>query len=165
MKQAIFLFLLVSLVSCTGLNQSHKVYHNIIWGNIRTGVRLNRPGNYHQVYNNTTVSIDNRYGPWEGPAVQFGSSIVNNYSVRPIVANEEVFQANNAQGFPYDTLKLIPQVTEPSKGFDKYGFPDYIGAISNSSENWTLMAVLTGEVIGTGTMRIILLRNSGKNQA
>jgi len=115
------------------------VHHNIIWGNIRTGVRLNRPGNYHQVFNNTTVSIDNRYGPWEGPAVQFGSSIVNNYSIRSIVANEEVFQTNNAQGFPYDTLKLLPQVTEPSKGFDNFGFLDYIGAISNNSENWTVM--------------------------
>ncbi|HUV92250.1 MAG TPA: right-handed parallel beta-helix repeat-containing protein, partial [Anaerolineales bacterium] len=116
------------------------VHHNIIWGNIRTGVRLNRPGNFHQVFNNTTVSIDNRYGPWEGPSVQFGSSIVNNYSVSSIVANEEVFHANNAQGFPYDTQKRLPQVTEPSKGFANFGFLDYIGAISNNSENWTAMA-------------------------
>jgi len=115
-------------------------HHNIIWGNIRTGVRLNRPGNYHQVFNNTTVSIDNRYGPWEGPSVQFGSSIVNNFFINPIVANEEVFQANNAEGFPYDTQKLLPQVTGPTKGFDKFGFLDYIGALPIDSDNWTAMA-------------------------
>ena len=116
------------------------VHHNIIWGNIRSGVRLNRPGNYHQVFNNTTVSIDNRYGPWKGPSVQFGSSIVNNYCISSIVANEEVFQANNARGFPYDTLKYLPQKTEPAEGFDNYEFPDYIGALSNDSENWPVMA-------------------------
>ncbi|MFY0654045.1 MAG: right-handed parallel beta-helix repeat-containing protein [Cyclobacteriaceae bacterium] len=115
-------------------------HHNIIWGNIRSGVRLNRPGNYHQVYNNTTVSIDNRYGPWKGPAVQFGSSIVNNYFVRPIVANAEVFQANNAEGFPFDTLNFSSKETEPIEGFKNFGYTDYIGAIPNAAENWTNMA-------------------------
>jgi hypothetical protein len=113
------------------------VHHNIVWGNIRTGVRSNRPGNYQQIYNNTTISVDNRYAPWKGPATQFGSCIVNNYILNPIMANEEVFRANNAEGFPFDTLKFAPLKVEHTKGINKYGFPDYIGAFAPDSENWS----------------------------
>ena len=116
------------------------VHHNVVWGNIKSGVRLNRPGNYHQVFNNTTVSIDNRYGPWEGPATQFGSCIVNNYISNPIMANEEAFQANNVDGFPFNTQERKPLETESAKGFGKCGFPDYVGAFSNKSENWAVEA-------------------------
>jgi hypothetical protein len=112
------------------------VHNNVVWGNIRTGVRSNRPGNYHQIYNNTTISIDNRWGPWQGPETQFGSSIINNYHVRPIMANPEVFQANNVNAFPFDTLELIPLKADSVKGFGKYGFPDYIGAFSANTANW-----------------------------
>ena len=116
------------------------VHNNVVWGNIKTGVRSNRPGNYHQIYNNTTISIDNRWGPWKGPETQFGSSIINNYYLRPIMANPEVFQANNVNTFPFDTLKHIPLKADSIKGFGKYGFPDYIGAFSETSDNWVVEA-------------------------
>ena len=113
------------------------VHNNVVWGNIKTGVRSNRPGNYHVIYNNTTISIDNRWGPWKGPETQFGSSIINNYYLRPIMANEEVFQKNNVVEFPFDTLKLEPLKADTVEGYGKYGFPGYIGAFSDDSDNWT----------------------------
>jgi hypothetical protein len=122
------------------LTNNGIVHHNIVWGNLRTGIRNNRPGNYHQIFNNTTVSIDNKYGPWNGPATQFGSSIVNNFILNPIIANDEVYQASNAVGFPFDTLKLLPIKGESTKGINKYGFPDYVGSFSNNSDNWTKSA-------------------------
>jgi hypothetical protein len=53
------------------------------------------------------------------------------------MANDEVFKANNVRGFPFDTLNFLALTAEPSEGFNKYGFPDYIGAFPYGSENWT----------------------------
>ena len=113
------------------------VHHNIVWG-IKEGIRMNRPGNYHQIYNNIVVEINNDYGPWEGPFTQFGSTIVNNFTLNPIRANAEVFKADNVTGFPFDTLKNLPIKDKMIKGMNKYGFPDYIGAFLNESDDWTV---------------------------
>jgi hypothetical protein len=110
-------------------------HNNIVWG-IKEGIRLNRPGNYHQVYNNIVVEINNAYGPWQGSATQFGSAIVNNFTINPIRANPEVFKANNSNGFPFDTLILVSVKGEIIKGINKYGFPNYVGAFSNETDNW-----------------------------
>jgi hypothetical protein len=110
-------------------------HHNIVWG-IKEGIRMNRPGNYHQIYNNIVVEINNAYGPWHGPATQFGSAIVNNFTLNPIRANAEVFKANNFIGFPFDTLGLVSIKGEIIEGINKYGFPNYVGAFSDETDNW-----------------------------
>jgi hypothetical protein len=111
-------------------------HHNIVWG-IKEGIRLNRPGNYHLIYNNIVVEINNAYGPWQGSATQFGSAIVNNFTLNPIRANAEVFLANNVIGFPFDTKELLSIKGEISEGINKYGFPKYVGAFSDETDNWT----------------------------
>ncbi|MCK9411238.1 MAG: right-handed parallel beta-helix repeat-containing protein [Prolixibacteraceae bacterium] len=111
-------------------------HHNIVWG-IKEGVRMNRPGNYHQIYNNIIVEINNEYGPWQGPATQFGSAIVNNFTLNPIRANDEVFKANNSIGFTSDVLQLSSIKMKPPEGINKYGFPKYIGAFSEEKDAWT----------------------------
>jgi hypothetical protein len=112
-------------------------HHNIVWG-IKEGVRMNRPGNYHQIYNNIIEEINNDYGPWQGPATQFGSAIVNNFSINSIRANFEVFKAKNFIDFPFDTLKILPMKCEMINGINKYGFPNYVGSFPNESYNWTV---------------------------
>lgn len=112
-------------------------HHNVVWG-INEGVRLNRPGNYHQIYNNTVVEINNYYGPWQGPETQFGSAIVNNYTINPIGANDEVFRAKNSIGFPFDTLEWSSINNDLTAGINHYGFPKYAGAFLNDYASWSV---------------------------
>jgi len=113
------------------------VHHNIVWG-IKEGVRLNRPGNYHQVYNNIVIEINNAYGPWQGPETQFGSAIVNNFTINPIRANDEVFKTNNFIGFPFDTLRRSSVKNALTEGINKYGFSKYVGAFPDENESWAV---------------------------
>ena len=86
------------------------------------------------------MEINNAYGPWQGPATQFGTTVVNNFTLNPIRANAEVFKANNKIGFPFDTLGILPVKDEIIGGLNKYGFPDYVGAFSVGADNWTATA-------------------------
>ena len=68
-------------------------HHNIIKG-VKDGIRSNRPGHFHIIYNNTaSPDITNKYGPWEGPSDQFGCVIANNMYETPIMAKSEVLMA------------------------------------------------------------------------
>jgi hypothetical protein len=95
---------------------------------MKDGIRSNRPGQYHIIYNNTvSPDINNKYGPWEGPFDQFGSVVVNNKTSLAIMAKPEVFQQNNIR-FDSKTEKTNSKRTPLSD------FPNYSGALDEDSE-------------------------------
>tara|TARA_B110000977_G_scaffold175736_1_gene230739 strand:+ start:5350 stop:7695 length:2346 start_codon:yes stop_codon:yes gene_type:complete len=110
-------------------NYSNNIiaHHNIVSG-MKDGIRSNRPGQYHIIYNNTvSPDINNKYGPWEGPFDQFGSVVVNNKTSLAIMAKPEVFQQNNIR-FDSKTEKTNSKRTPLSD------FPNYSGALDEDSE-------------------------------
>ena len=108
-------------------------HHNIVSG-MKDGIRSNRPGHFHIIYNNTvSPDINNKYGPWEGPFDQFGCVIVNNLIEKPVMAKPEVIVANN-QIVTTNSNNSV-NVNKSKKIFD---LPAYTGAIS--PENTTFKA-------------------------
>ena len=118
-------------------SQNCIVHNNVIWG-IKESIRLNRPSNYHFIYNNIVEGINNSYGPWNGPSTQFGSMIFNNVSLTPIVSNPEVSAKYNIIGeFPFDTISKLSQ----KKYFRKsnksdVNMPIYSGAFYSEVADW-----------------------------
>jgi hypothetical protein len=107
-------------------------HHNVVWG-MEDGLRSNRPGHFHIVYNNTIIpDINNKWGPWPGKRDQAGIVIVNNVYRDTLMAKEDVYLNNN--------LKKEFRITSPDQipafegSSDIPGFPSYIGAVSDGEE-------------------------------
>ena len=107
-------------------------HHNVVWG-MKDGVRSNRPGHFHIIYNNTLIpDINNKWGPWPGKRDQAGVVIVNNVYRDTLMAKEDVYAAYNLRrNFSITSPEKVPAFQEQS---EVPGFPSYVGAIEVDGE-------------------------------
>ena len=105
-------------------------HHNVVWG-MQDGIRSNRPGHYHIVFNNTVIpDINNKWGPWIGPSDQFGNVFVNNIYRDTLMVKPEVFLSGNRKvEFEIGGADQIPVFKGESTLAD---FPGYLGALTGN---------------------------------
>lgn len=82
--------------------KNYIVNHNVIW-NVGNSIRLNKPTSFCMILNNSVdAQINNVWGPWVGPKIQWGSHVINNVTRSGVKMNPEVVVLKNVKGKKLD---------------------------------------------------------------